>query len=177
MIEKAKKIKFIVFDIDGTLTDASINISHSGEVLKSFNAKDGLGINLIQKLGVKAAIMTGRKSAIVLERAKELGIENVYQNIHNKAEILTEVCKKMNISLSETAFMGDDLNDFEVMQIVGFAAAPFDAAEEIKSIAHFVASKKGGKGAAREVVEYILKAQNRWDEALAVFSSERRVEQ
>lgn len=149
-------IKLFAMDVDGTLTDGKINISESGEVFKSFSVKDGLGIKLLLKNNIIPVIITGRKSKIVLNRANELGITHVYQNIENKKDFLINLCKKLNISLAEVAYIGDDLNDLEVLECVKNSYAPKDAIEKVLNIVKYVCSRSGGEGAVREAIENAL---------------------
>lgn len=152
-----KKIRCLVFDVDGTLTDGKIHISSDGELYKSFDVKDGYGIKcLLPCRGIQAAIITGRKSQIVELRARELGIKYVYQNIKDKAAALQDLRLKLGISLEEIAFMGDDVNDLPAMKIAGIAACPKDAVEEVKQVCAYVCKKKGGGGAAREWIEHLI---------------------
>lgn len=152
-----KKIRCLVFDVDGTLTDGKIHISSDGELYKSFDVKDGYGIKcLLPCRGIQAAIITGRKSQIVELRARKLGIKYVYQNIKDKAAALQDLRLKLGISLEEIAFMGDDVNDLPAMKIAGIAACPADAAQEVKEICAYICKRKGGYGAAREWIEYLI---------------------
>ena len=152
-----KKIKVLAMDVDGTLTDGKINIGKDGEIFKSFDVKDGYAIkHLLPKFDILPVIITGRISKITENRAKELGIEYLYQNIKNKQEILLDLCKKHKIELQNIAYIGDDLNDLEIMQNVALAGCPADAVKEIRSIAHFISNKNGGNGAVRDFIEWII---------------------
>lgn len=153
-------IKLIVMDVDGTLTDGRIYMSNTGELFKSFNVKDGYTIkHILPCLGIKTAIITGRESKIVINRAKELNIDYVYQNIKNKKEQLIELSQHIGISLNQIAYIGDDLNDLEVMQNVSISACPSDADQSIKNIATFVCNCSGGNGVVREFVNWLLKCK------------------
>jgi 3-deoxy-D-manno-octulosonate 8-phosphate phosphatase (KDO 8-P phosphatase) len=151
-----KEIKMFIMDVDGTLTDGKIHISNSGEIFKSFNVKDGLGIKKLQEKNIIPVIITGRKSEIVKNRAKELDIKEVYQGIKEKKEILKKLIKKYNITKDNVAYIGDDLNDLDIMKEVKFKFTVNNGIEELKKISDFISSKDGGEGAVREVVEYIL---------------------
>jgi 3-deoxy-D-manno-octulosonate 8-phosphate phosphatase (KDO 8-P phosphatase) len=151
-----KEIKMFIMDVDGTLTDCKIHISNSGEIFKSFNVKDGLGIKKLQEKNIIPVIITGRKSEIVKNRAKELDIKEVYQGIKEKKEILKKLIKKYNITKDNVAYIGDDLNDLDIMKEVKFKFTVNNGIEELKKISDFISSKDGGEGAVREVVEYIL---------------------
>ena len=147
-IEKAAQIiKLLVLDVDGVMTDGSIYLDAEQELFKSFNAKDGMGISCAIRCGLQVAIITGRCSPIIRRRARELGIVEVCENVKEKRSALAELLQKYNLSLNETAYVGDDLNDLPVLTQVGLACAPADAVEEVKQVCHFVAEKKGGCGA------------------------------
>lgn len=166
VLKRAEKIKLLVFDVDGTLTDGSVYVGLQGEIIKVFNVKDGLGISLALQNGFKVVLVTGRKSEMLLKRAQELGVSEVHQGVSNKVKVLRKICSKYEISIEEVAFMGDDLNDFMAMQTVGLACVPSDAAEDLKQVAHYITKENGGKGAARAFIEYILKAQGIWQKAV-----------
>lgn len=166
MREKAKKIKLIVLDVDGTLTDGKLYIDNAGEEIKAFNVKDGMSIAQGIKYGMKFAIITGKESEIVRRRAKELGIEEVHQKISNKIKVLDEILKKNQITYEETAYMGDDINDIPAIMKAGLTGAPYDSSPDIINLVDFRTPAKGGKGAVREFVEYILREQGIWDKIL-----------
>lgn len=152
-----KTIKVLAMDVDGTLTDGKINIGRDGEIFKSFDVKDGYAIkHLLPKFDILPVIITGRISKITENRAKELGIENIYQNVKNKQEILHDLCKKYKIGLRNVAYIGDDLNDLEIMQMVAVAGCPVNAVKEIRAIAHFISNKNGGDGAVGDFIEWII---------------------
>ncbi|QOG12983.1 KdsC family phosphatase [Arcobacter sp. FWKO B] len=161
-------IKLLVIDVDGTLTDGKIIYSYTKddhqEVLKEskeFDVKDGLAIAVwTKKLGLKAAIITGRKSKVVEHRAKELGITHLYQGIDNKLEVLEDIISKEGILYTEVAGIGDDLNDYQMLNRVGLSFCPNDASEYIQEIVDIVCKNKGGSGAVREMIEYICKQYN-----------------
>ena len=152
-----KNIRYLAMDVDGTLTDGKINMSASGEVFKSFNIKDGYAIHeILPKVNITPVIITGRTSDIVKNRAKELGIDKVFQGVLDK----TEALKSVTADLSRVAFIGDDLNDLECMKAVkaagGILGCPADAAKEVKDIADFVSNKDGGNGAVREFIDWLI---------------------
>ena len=150
-------IELIVLDVDGTLTDGKIIYTSAGDELKNFDVKDGLAIaSWTKKLNKKVAIITGRKSKLVENRAKELGITHLYQGVDNKDEILQNILYEENLTWEQTAGIGDDLNDFKMLNKVGISFAVADAVNEIKSLCDIVCIKKGGYGAVREMIEYIL---------------------
>jgi 3-deoxy-D-manno-octulosonate 8-phosphate phosphatase (KDO 8-P phosphatase) len=151
-------VKILVMDVDGTLTDGKIYIGENGEVFKAFNIKDGLAIReILTKNNILPVIITGRVSKIVENRAAELGVIDIYQGVSNKLELLGKLIDEKKISFSNTAFIGDDINDLECMKCCGFKGCPADAAPEIKNIADFVSAKNGGDGAVREFIEVIIK--------------------
>lgn len=150
------KIKMLVMDVDGTLTDGRIYIGAGGEAFKAFNVKDGYGITCLRKHGVIPVIITGRKSDIVSRRAEELGIIELHQGVGDKLQKLKEVAQKYGCAFDEIAYIGDDLNDLECIQYCGLTACPADAMDEVKKGVGYVCKNAGGCGAVREYVEYIL---------------------
>ncbi len=150
-------IEFIMFDVDGVLTDGGITYSVNGDELKTFNVKDGLAIASCKHLGIKTAIITGRRSTVVERRAKELGIDYLIQNSKDKITHLKEILEKENILLENVAAIGDDLNDLKVLKSVGLSFCPKNAVETIQQDVDVILSKNGGDGAVREMLEYILK--------------------
>ncbi|MDO5088976.1 MAG: HAD-IIIA family hydrolase [Leptotrichiaceae bacterium] len=159
-------IKLILLDVDGTLTDGGIYRGNNGEELKKFNVKDGYAIVQAQKTGIDFGIITGRNSELVRIRAEELKIKYIYQGISEKKVILKEIMEKASLKKEEIAYMGDDLNDLNIMKEVGLKGAPEDAVKEIIEAAEFVSSKKGGCGAVREFIEFIIKKENKWEKFL-----------
>ena len=152
------KIKMLVMDVDGTLTDGHIYMGSEGEAMKVFSCKDGLGIKeMLPALGIIPVIITGRDSVITANRAKELRIEELYQGIEDKLSLLKQIAEKYGISSEEIAYVGDDLNDMECMKYCGLTACPQDAVQAIKEIVTFVAPRDGGKGAVRDFIEYIAR--------------------
>ncbi|MBQ8919605.1 MAG: HAD-IIIA family hydrolase [Acidaminococcaceae bacterium] len=171
--QKAKQIKLVALDMDGTLTDGSINISGQGELFKRFNAKDGLGITAAKRHGLRVAVITGRKGPIIQYRAEELGIaEDVMSGISAKKQAILALAGKHGLTLEEIAFMGDDLNDLPALLTAGLSAAPADAAEDVKSRVSWVAPHKGGQGAVRDLLELILKARGIWETIIREYSEE-----
>jgi 3-deoxy-D-manno-octulosonate 8-phosphate phosphatase (KDO 8-P phosphatase) len=171
VLERARKIKLFLMDVDGTLTDGSVNlISLPGDggvaEMKAFNSQDGAGLKLAHIMGIRAGFITGRKSPAVTQRAQELKVEFVYLGQETKMAAFEECLQKAGVRADETAYMGDDLPDMPVAKRAGLAVAVANAAPELKAICHFVTSVDGGKGSAREIVELILKAQGRWEEAV-----------
>jgi 3-deoxy-D-manno-octulosonate 8-phosphate phosphatase (KDO 8-P phosphatase) len=149
-------IELIVLDVDGTMTDSRITYSANGDEIKSFNVKDGLAITSWRKLGKQVAIITGRSSAIVARRAKELQIEHFYQGIENKKEVLESLLVKLGLTMENVAAIGDDLNDLQMLKVAKLSFVPRDASVYVEKIATVVLSKKGGDGAVREMIEYLI---------------------
>lgn len=149
-------IELIVLDVDGTLTDGKIHYSNSGEEMKSFCVKDGLAIVSWINLGKKVAIITGRSSKIVEKRAKELQIEYIYQGVKNKQEVLDNLLKELNITMDKVASIGDDLNDYKMLKNSKFSFIPLNASPHLHKIATHKLHSKGGEGAVREMIEYLI---------------------
>ncbi len=154
---KAKKIKLAAFDIDGVMTDGSLIYLPDGNQAKAFNAKDGLGVVMINKAGIKTAIITAKESQAVIERAKTLDITKLFMNQKNKMLALDEICKEFSLKYDEIMYMGDDLPDIEILKSCGLSVCPNDAVDEVKDICDIVTEKSGGRGAVREVCDFLLK--------------------
>ena len=150
------KIKALVMDVDGTLTDGKIYISEHGELMKAFNIKDGYAIARLGDYGIIPVIITGRKSQIVDNRCKELGITKLYQGIANKVDKIKEVADELQISLDEISYIGDDLNDLGCISICGFTGCPSDAVEEIRNAVDYVCKECGGDGAVRSFIRRLI---------------------
>jgi len=171
ILDRARKIKLFLMDVDGTITDGSVNLislADGGGVseMKAFNSQDGMGLKLAHTMGIRTGFITGRKSPAVSQRAHELNLEFVYLGQATKTAAFNECLQKAGVQEDEVAYMGDDLPDMPVAKRAGLAVAVADAAPELKAIAHYVTDRRGGTGTAREVVELILKAQGRWEEAI-----------
>ena len=151
------KIKMLVMDVDGTLTDGRIYIGADGEVMKAFNVKDGYAISHLKEYGIIPVIITGRESEIVKYRAKELGVSELYQGVKDKLSVLKEVAKKYAISSEEIAYIGDDLNDIECVRYCGITGCPADSVSEVKNLVSFQCESVGGNGAVREFCVYLIK--------------------
>lgn len=165
--EKLKKIKLLILDVDGVMTDGRIIMDNAGREIKNFNVRDGHGLKVLQRYGVKVAILTGRKSKVVEHRAKDLEIKYVYQKVYNKKEVFIKILKQQKLTADEVAFIGDDIVDVPVLKMVGFSVAVADALDIVKKSVDYVAENKGGKGAVREVCDMILQAQGKWPEVAA----------
>lgn len=166
---RAAAVRLMAFDVDGTLTDGSIHIGPAGETFKRFSVRDGLGLVLLRQAGIRVAIVTGRRSDIVSQRARELGIDTVLQGVGDKAQAMRQLCEEAGIELSQAGFMGDDWPDLPAMLSVGFAATVPDAAPELLRVAHWTATSPGGGGAARELAEYLLRSQGLLEAAIGRF--------
>jgi len=156
----ANKIKLVAFDIDGVMTDGSLTFDENGVEYKTYNAKDGQGLVMLLRAGIVPAIITARNNGTVVHRAKILGITELYQGQKNKTVALEELMEKYNLSVDEIAYMGDDLPDLCVLEKVGLPCCPADAVEEVIEASKFVSTKDGGKGAVRELCNFILKSQS-----------------
>jgi 3-deoxy-D-manno-octulosonate 8-phosphate phosphatase (KDO 8-P phosphatase) len=159
--EKLEKIKIVLTDNDGVLTDNGVFYSPEGETFKRFSIRDGMGIERLRKYaGVETIIITGEESGSVKSRAKKLNINEYYLGVKKKEELLPSIMKKNNVKKEEIAFVGDDSNDFEIMKLVGFRATPADGMSFIKEISDYVCENKGGNAAFRELAELIIAFKN-----------------
>ncbi len=159
-------IKILVLDVDGVLTDGTITINADASESKSFNTLDGHGIRMWQKAGLEVAFLSGRKSETTSHRAKQLEVNHVLQNRNDKLPALEKLLKQLGLSAQDAAYIGDDLLDLPVIRHVGFGAAVANAVDEVKQYADYVTRCKGGDGAVREVIEYILKNTGKWQELM-----------
>ncbi len=166
IIEKAKKLKLLILDVDGVLTDGRLFFDAEGNEYKSFHARDGHGIKLLQQTGVTVAVISGRKSNSVALRMKNLGIEHVYQGHENKIAAFNEIIERMGINPEQAAHVGDDLLDLPIMIRVGLAIAVSDANFAVKQRADWCTTLPGGLGAVREVCDFIMQAQENFDDVL-----------
>jgi 3-deoxy-D-manno-octulosonate 8-phosphate phosphatase (KDO 8-P phosphatase) len=164
--EIAKGIKLLILDVDGVLTDGSIILDNEGNEFKSFHVRDGHGIKMLEKVGIKVAIITGRHSKVVERRAHELGITEVYQRCHIKSVAYEHLLEKMGLKDNEVAYIGDDIVDIPIFKRVGLSVAVADATDETKKEALLITKNKGGRGAVREVCEFILKSKGKWEELI-----------
>lgn len=167
----AKSIRLIVTDVDGVMTDGGITLFSSGDESKTFHVRDGLGIRIAQSNDIKVAFITGRKSGVVDIRAREVGVEEVYQGAADKEIVLDRLMEKLDLKTEEVCYIGDDLMDIPVLSVVGFPATVPDAHPEVLSRVLYVTEAAGGKRAVREVIEIILRSQGKWDEVMARFGS------
>jgi len=160
---KLDAIKMLVLDVDGVLTDGTIVVDAEGRESKFFSVLDGHGVRMWKRAGLAAALLSGRVSVPTKQRAKELAIDFCLEGCHDKLASLRELMRASGISASEMAYVGDDLLDLPVIRCVGFGAAVANAVDEVKEAADYVTVRKGGQGAVREVIEYILKKTGRWE--------------
>jgi 3-deoxy-D-manno-octulosonate 8-phosphate phosphatase (KDO 8-P phosphatase) len=163
---RAVKIRLLVLDVDGVLTDGSIVYTDSGEEIKCFHVRDGHGIRMVQQAGIEVALITGRQSQAVAHRAQNLRLAHVFQGVRDKVGVLRSLQTKLGVSPDETAVVGDDLVDLAMMQQAGLAVAVADAPLEVKQRAQLVTSAPGGRGAVRELCELMLKAKGVWEDLL-----------
>lgn len=168
-MERARKIKLIAFDVDGTLTPGTLLFGPEGEAYKAFNVRDGMGMALAHNMGMKIGFVTGRRSETAEARGRELKVDFMESGVADKVTALEQVIKRWNITWEETAFMGDDLNDLPVFRHCGLSACPADACMENRDEADFVSACPGGQGAARDLIEMILRSQGRWQEVVDYF--------
>lgn len=164
--ERAARVKLVVFDVDGVLTDGGLWYGPDGEVMKRFDVKDGHAMVLARLTGLPVALLTARTSRIVETRARELKLAKVSQGRREKGPAFAELCAELQVAPGEAAYMGDDVNDLPAMDQAALSACPSDAAPEVKAHVHYLASKPGGHGCARELLELVLKATGRWEKAL-----------
>lgn len=169
LADKIMAVKLVVFDVDGVLTDGRIIFSNSGEETKLFDVKDGHGIKILMRMGIDVAIITARESEVVRRRAKDLGITYVFQGMKDKRMALEELVKASGVDPGAMAYMGDDIIDLPVLKRVAFSAAVADAVAEVIERVDFVAQRPGGRGAARELAELILKVQGKWTDVMKLY--------
>lgn len=161
VLERARQVRVMAFDVDGVLTDGALWYGEHGELMKRFNALDGHGLWLMRESGITVALITGREGPILARRAAELGIALVQQGVRDKAQAIATLAREQGCSLSEIGYMGDDIIDLPALQRVGFAASVPNAPAYITQVAHWVSSNPGGSGAVRECCDLILAAQGR----------------
>lgn len=164
--QRAKTIKAIVFDVDGVLTDGGLWYGPTGEAMKRFDVKDGHAMVLARLTGLPIAILTARSSSIVEVRAQELKLAAVFQGRREKGPGFEELCQQLGFPPAQVAYMGDDVNDLPALKRAGLSGCPADAVSEVREAVHFVSTRSGGHGAARELIELVLRATDRWEQAL-----------
>lgn len=169
IINKAKKVKLLLLDVDGVLTDGRIIYDSKGGDIKFFDVHDGMGVHLLKKAGIPTILVTAKGSAVIKPRARDMQIDAVFADVSRKSAVLPGILKRYNINAGEVCFVGDDLVDLGLLKRVGFPIAVRNAAFEIKNTASYITDKPGGRGAVREIVELILKAQGKWREMVGLY--------
>ena len=157
--KRLKKIKLVITDVDGVLTDGGMYYSKDGEFLKKFNTRDAMGMELLLDLGIKTIMLTRENSNIVKARAKKIKVSELYSGVLNKKTLLKKILKKYNVKLDQVAYIGDDLNDLEIMKSVSFSVTPSNGIDQIKKISNYVCKLNGGDGAFRELADIIISSQ------------------
>ena len=158
--KKCKKIKLVITDVDGVLTDGGMYYSEKGEIMKKFNTKDGMAVELLHKNSIKTVFLTKENSKIVKSRAKKVKADGVYINVSDKEKYLSQICKKFAVKPNEILYIGDDINDIEIIKKIGFSSCPNNAVNNVKKIVDYVCKINGGEGVLREMTEVILKYKN-----------------
>lgn len=176
MIDRLQPIRLLAMDVDGVLTDGSMIFTDVGDI-KSFNAKDGLGIRLARAAGIEVVWITGNVSPVVARRAQDLKVSAIYQGARLKTVALADAAARWNLKPEEIAYIGDDINDIPAFGGAGVSIAVQDAVPEVRAVADIITELRGGSGAVREVIERILKAQGRWEQAMEMFLAELKREE
>jgi 3-deoxy-D-manno-octulosonate 8-phosphate phosphatase (KDO 8-P phosphatase) len=166
LLERARKTRLLVMDVDGVLTDGKIIQDRHGHEVKVFDVKDGHGIVMAHRAKLRTGLISGRESETITRRAEELGIALVFQKVWNKLEVYEKILMDTALTHDEVAYVGDDVVDIPLLRRVGLAVAVADAVDEVKAVSHFITQRPGGQGAVREVIELILRAQGHWDTLL-----------
>jgi 3-deoxy-D-manno-octulosonate 8-phosphate phosphatase (KDO 8-P phosphatase) len=169
-VQAALDIRLLVLDVDGVLTDGGLYYDLQNQVMKRFDVQDGLGIKIAQKAGIRVAVITGLESAAVAARMRDLGIEDYYSGYLDKRDCLEELKKRHQLQWEQMAYLGDDWIDLSVMDMVGLPLAVANAQPEVKNIANYVTTAKGGQGAVREVIRHLLMAQGKYEAVLSAWS-------
>ncbi|WP_300755982.1 HAD hydrolase family protein [Janthinobacterium sp.] len=168
-LARAAKVKLMIFDVDGVLTDGSLHFGPDGEMMKTFNVHDGLGIKLLQESGVQTAIISARRSAITARRAQDLGFTHVHQGGHDKLTPFRELLALTGLTEEQCGYIGDDVVDAPLLKRVGFAVSVPNGRPEAQALSHLVTQAGGGKGAVREICEFLLRAQGNYERVMAPF--------
>lgn len=168
-MSKVTNIKLLIMDCDGVLSDGKVIYTEKGWESKAFAVSDGLGLSLLRLTDIKTAVITGRNSLALQRRCQDLDIDFLFQGVKDKVSVVKEILETLSLQWENTAFIGDDWNDFHLLKRVALSATPQQAPEEIKQIVHFISQKRGGDGAVREFIEYILKEQGIFDEVINRF--------
>ena len=162
MLENLKNISTFIFDVDGVLTNGTVIATENGELLRSFNIKDGYALQLAAKKGYHICIISGGKGLAMNMRFESLGVADVFLGVNDKIQVFNNYLQQKGVSPNQVLYMGDDIPDLEVMKLVGIATCPSDAVEEIKAVSHYIPPQKGGEAAVRDVIEKVLKVQHNW---------------
>lgn len=168
-MQRLKKIKLLLLDVDGVLTDGRIVYDSCGHDMKFFDVHDGMGVYLLKKAGIPTILITAKGSRAIRPRARDMRVDEVFENISPKSAALDKILKKYKVSADQVCFAGDDLVDLCLMDKVGFAVAVFNACPEIKQRAAYITLREGGRGAVREIAELILKAQDKWQDLVSIY--------
>ncbi|MCB5196087.1 KdsC family phosphatase [Deefgea salmonis] len=169
MLEQAKKVRVMIFDVDGVMTDGRLYYTDAGEELKAFHSLDGHGLKMLQQSGVRLAIITGRTSSLLTHRTQNLGIDLVYQGAHDKLATFAQLLLDTGVTAEECGYMGDDVIDLPIMRRVPFAVAVPNSPTIVRQHAHYITGSQGGLGAVREVCDLIMQSQNTYDAAMAPY--------
>lgn len=169
LMARLQGLRMMAFDVDGVLTDGQLFYTDNGTELKAFDTRDGHGIKMLRDAGIKLALITARRSELVERRSRDLGVHYCYQGSEAKLSAFQEILSELKLDLAQTGYMGDDLLDLPVLIRAGFAATVPEAVDAVRERSHYVTSRSGGRGAVREVCEMILRAQGRFDQALAEY--------
>ena len=172
---KASKIRLLLFDVDGVLTDGKVLLHGDGSESKQFDIKDGIAIVWAQRAGLTVGFLSARTSASTAQRAAQLGVTLVYQSVANKLDTYEQIVGDLCEDDAEVAYMGDDIVDLGVLERVGLSAAPADAVEEVRARVHWVSRAPGGRGAVRQLIEVVLRAQGRWETILAAYAGNKSI--
>jgi 3-deoxy-D-manno-octulosonate 8-phosphate phosphatase (KDO 8-P phosphatase) len=166
LVRKIEKVRIILMDVDGVMTDGGLFYGNQGEEIIKFNIQDGFGIRMARLAGLKTGLITGRHSEAVSRRARELKIDMVIQGVYHKLPAYLEILKSTGYTDNDVCYIGDDLLDLDIMERAGLAVAPSDGRNEIRQIADFITEEPGGRGAVRKVIETVIKGQGKWDEVI-----------
>lgn len=170
--ERAARVKLLLLDVDGVLTDGTVFVHADGSETKSFAIRDGIALVWAQRVGIKVGLLSARHSSTTPHRAAQLGITLIYQGVKSKADAYAQITSDLMMADEHVAYMGDDVVDLAVLSRVGLAAAPADAVDEVRRQAHWVSQYPGGRGAVRELVETILRVQRQWDGIVSSYVNE-----
>lgn len=169
LTEKIRKVKLLILDVDGVLTDGRIIYDSKGRDSKFFDVHDGLGVYLLKRAGIKTVLITAKGSKTIKHRAKDMQVEEFYEDIFPKTKILAQILDKHRVAKEEICFIGDDLVDLSIMKAVGFPVAVANACQDILDAASYVTKRSGGRGAVREIAELILKTQGKWQDMMRIY--------